>query len=745
MAHGTVLQFLADCPSVTPPSRIQINCGGLGGGTLDSPTTPAFHSTHPRVNGTCVYGPSLAAADRYGEQVTEVAAGHTTSLRELAMLMSYTADPCECWEKLGYGRAAILYRRTQVVLEASRQLPAHRRVPHAAFLSGLWWKLLSVQPAPPARILMCLPYLSRIGNGANAEGLYAPSTFHVEGLSAGSYTGAIIVLALRVLFPACHVSATLGAIAMPKGVFGALMEVASPGRYDIHLVHAEEDALCNWHPSPADRNVIAYRLRYTLVAESDKWMGSDQHKYWHWLRCNLPHGRCHLSELKLSHPDVIPIRDRMAAPLRLASWIRFETVMDQKDWLTAIELLVPKIFLPDPELLELLRSSVPEQGISSMAEAQALPLRNFRAQWLTDVTRALFKPIPFREVFVILALFLPQLTFAEGAKLDGKLWYSPSISREESMVHVTPIAQGLQGMREYRIAFATHSRAAAFVSPEQPVNSFESLATLPSEHIHIGSQVGRVYRIVLREDHRVYALLMVLLEYVTQPKKKSRQGSNESKEELAVRQSSPRSWTVAFIPTPETFAPLPTQSELGVNAQIQWALPPSLQRLETRTVGLPILSLAEVGTTVSADHLLQMATMPLEHKPTALGIPYPLQVSYQFDGAEELLQSTCTIRTPGDGQYPAVLSPSHWLWPTIVCCSRHGQCSYPLDCAFPRLSPPVWPIHTGHCRSFWGRQDKIAYVPTRLVRNHHKLALWRCPQGEHCRKGHYKAAELPGP
>ena len=128
-----------------------------------------------------------------------------------------------------------------------------------------------------------------------------------------------------------------------------------------------------------------------------------------------------------------------------------------------------------------------------MAEAQALLLRNFRvggskpdacAQWLTEVTRALFKPIPFREVFVILALFLPQLTFAEGAKLDGKLWYSPAISSEESMIHVTPIAQGLQGMHEYKIAFASHSRAAAFVSPEQPVHSFESLATLPSEHIH---------------------------------------------------------------------------------------------------------------------------------------------------------------------------------------------------------------------------------------------------------------------
>ena len=60
---------------------------------------------------------------------------------------------------------------------------------------------------------------------------------------------------------------------------------------------------------------------------------------------------------------------------------------------------------------------------------------------------------------------------------------------------------------------------------------------------------------------------------------------------------------------------------------------------KTPAMALPILSLAEVGTTVSADHLLQMATMPLEHKPTALGIPHSLPVSYQFDGAEELLHS----------------------------------------------------------------------------------------------------------
>ena len=299
-------------PNPPPPSRIQINCGGLGGGALPSPTNPTFHCTHPRVNGTCIYGPFLAPADRYSEQTTQVAAGHATS-SELAMLMIHTSDPCEMWEQLGCGRAATLYRRTQVVLEASRQLPAHRRLPHAAFLSGLWWKLLSIQPT---RILMCLPFLSRIGNKTNTTGLYAPVSFHVEGFSAGSYTGATIVLALRVLFPGCPVSAVLGAIAMPKGVMGALLETASPGQYDIHLIHAEEDALCNWHPSPSDRHTISYRLKFTIVAESDKWMGADKHTYWHWLHCNLPEGRWLLSELKLSHPEVIPIRDRMAAPLR---------------------------------------------------------------------------------------------------------------------------------------------------------------------------------------------------------------------------------------------------------------------------------------------------------------------------------------------------------------------------------------------------------------------------------------------
>ena len=82
-----------------------------------------------------------------------VAASHTTVCMSSTMSMSHTTP-------VSAGKSLAMNGRTQVVLEASRQLPAHRRVP--AFLSGLWWKLLSVQPA---RVLMCLPHLSRIGNG----------------------------------------------------------------------------------------------------------------------------------------------------------------------------------------------------------------------------------------------------------------------------------------------------------------------------------------------------------------------------------------------------------------------------------------------------------------------------------------------------------------------------------------------------------------------------------------------------
>ena len=111
---------------------------------------------------------------------------------------------------LGFGKSAVSYRRTQIVLKAARLLPAHRRLPHKAFLSGLWWKLLSIQPL---QLLAALPMLGFLRQATQP----APVHFAVNGFSAGSYTGAVIALAIRCLWPHCQITARLGAIAMPKG------------------------------------------------------------------------------------------------------------------------------------------------------------------------------------------------------------------------------------------------------------------------------------------------------------------------------------------------------------------------------------------------------------------------------------------------------------------------------------------------------------------------------------------------
>ena len=139
------------------------------------------------------------------------------------------------------------------------------------------------------------------------------------------------------------------------------------------------------------------------------------------------------------------------------------------------------------------------------------------------------------------------------------------------------------------------------------------------------------------------ALLGVLLEYTAQPEKKSKQGGKETLEESTARHSSPKAWVIAVIPVPDAFAPLPTQGELGMNIDAKWGLPSCMRRLSSQTTSLQILNQAEVGNTASADHLLQMAAMPLEHKNTALGIPFSRPVAYHFDGAEALQQSLFSL------------------------------------------------------------------------------------------------------
>ena len=171
-----------------------------------------------------------------------------------------------------------MYQRTQQALKAARLLPAHRRLPHKAFLSGLWWKLLSLQPL---RLIACLPMLSCLRPRGQADAIH----FTVNGFSARSYTGAVIALALRCLWPTSQITARLGAIAMPKGVLAALVATADSDRHHYYLVHAAEDCLCDWKPTDTELSMLQQSLRITYVEDSARWMGSNKHNYWHWLQC----------------------------------------------------------------------------------------------------------------------------------------------------------------------------------------------------------------------------------------------------------------------------------------------------------------------------------------------------------------------------------------------------------------------------------------------------------------------------
>ena len=163
------------------PSVFQINCGGLGGGALEGDVPPHFHCMCPPVGESQVYGPSLSPADVTKEQEYGVAYGCSTGVHEVATLFSLAQNSCQKWEDLGYGKAALLHQRLQHVLKAARLLPAHRRLPHQAFLSGLWWKLLSLQPL---RLIAYLPVLGCL-RPAEQDDL---TNFTVNGFSAGSYT-----------------------------------------------------------------------------------------------------------------------------------------------------------------------------------------------------------------------------------------------------------------------------------------------------------------------------------------------------------------------------------------------------------------------------------------------------------------------------------------------------------------------------------------------------------------------------
>ena len=158
-----------------------LRCGGLGGGALEGNIPPHFHCTCPPVGESQVYGPSLSPADVAHDKHVDVAAGCTTGIHEVATLFSHTQDPCHRWEDLGFGKAALLYQRTQQVLKAARLLPAHRRPPHKAEMAR---NLLAPIPFREVFVILALflPQLSFLDGASTQRDLWTSPTVQKHGL-----------------------------------------------------------------------------------------------------------------------------------------------------------------------------------------------------------------------------------------------------------------------------------------------------------------------------------------------------------------------------------------------------------------------------------------------------------------------------------------------------------------------------------------------------------------------------------
>ena len=254
------------------PSAFQINCDELGGGALEGEVPPHFHCTCPPVGESQVYGPSLSPADVLDDQEWGVAYGWSTGVHEVATLFALAQNPCQKWDSGVWQGSPSVPTNTACV--TSGQAAPCSSTAAAPGLSQ--WPLVEASLAPATATSCLLPVLGCLRPTEQAD----PTHFTANGFSAGSYTGAVIALAIRCLWPASQITARLGAIAMPKSVLAALVATAEPDRHNYYLVHAAEDCLCDWKPTENELDMLQQSLHITYVTDSARWMGKHKHCYW---------------------------------------------------------------------------------------------------------------------------------------------------------------------------------------------------------------------------------------------------------------------------------------------------------------------------------------------------------------------------------------------------------------------------------------------------------------------------------
>ena len=174
--------------------------------------------------------------------------------------------PRRKWEMLAYERAAVIYRCTAFVVAAARRMPAHRVLPHQTYLNGLWWK---PNPSIPH---ICWPSLTAL------------TRFPLWFLRLFGHLGSMDLVQAVALQPWYGHQPCLASRYPSSGQAGHLSAricLHKPCRSTVRLIHAREDQLCIWAPTPAEFCVLHQRLLLAYVYGKADWMGASRHSFGH--------------------------------------------------------------------------------------------------------------------------------------------------------------------------------------------------------------------------------------------------------------------------------------------------------------------------------------------------------------------------------------------------------------------------------------------------------------------------------
>eukprot|EP00438_Fugacium_kawagutii_P031100 Skav204642 [mRNA] locus=scaffold1712:466315:467610:- [translate_table: standard] len=400
--------------------------------------------------------------------------------------MENTRDIGHTWARLCSIPPARVSHQASLLLGRARTLPAHRREPHSQFLMAVYCYFLNASHAGFTRLMNTV----LLDHPATVPNLHRPSML-LRGFSVGSYTAASMAIVLRGL--AWNLSLQLGALACAPCILPFLIglcheEVTNPylgelasRPHQVRVIRQAADKLCCWQPALIPSFLYA-ALSLTMIVGTPMWDKGSHRSYCHLVGQALPIGLHSLGSLLLRYP-LRPPHIANEAALRLLSWMRLQMADTFKPLLQALghsddELLALANQLGQAKGLPAPLPSLADMGIFLLShirvgltvhrdERKPEPLLKpaDNIPWLVELARTELQKVSFRELIVLLYIFLPQLSYqavhpsveskADAFSMVGIV--ATTFPKGMMPAKLRPYALGPEDINEYYLDFHDNS------------------------------------------------------------------------------------------------------------------------------------------------------------------------------------------------------------------------------------------------------------------------------------------------